>query len=116
MIKKIKKLLGICEHNWAVCSYGLIPHSCSNKHNALQFVVDIICDNCGEHKVLESQIFDESSIADDYDDLKRKDYWHTASACTEALLKGHNAKIVWISFAIKCKKKYNIDIKAKYHI
>jgi len=113
MIKKIKKLLGICEHKWEVCKYGYIPHSCDNKHNALQFVVDIICDNCGEHKALKSQIFDESSIADYYYNLKRKSYWDTASACSEALMKTVNAEIVWTSFGIKCKNKYGINITGR---
>ncbi len=113
MIKKLKKLLGICEHKWEVCKYGYIPHSRDNKHNALQFVVDIICENCGEHKALKSQIFDKSSIEDTYFDLKRKSYWDTASACLEALLKEVNAEIVWTSFSIKCDNKYGINLKER---
>jgi hypothetical protein len=113
MIKKIKKLLGICNHDWVIFKYGQITHLCNDEYSALQFVVNIICDNCGEHKALKSQIFDKSSIVDDYNHLEKEYYWDTGDLCSKALLKEVNAEIVWASFTIKCKNKYGINIKKR---
>ena len=117
MIKKLKKLLGICEHNWII--YGFTTtRVCDGapKYEALQFKARIMCENCGKYKLLKSKYFDKISISSHYRLLSGTVYWINADDCEEALIKTPNAKIVWEHFNIKCKKKYNIDIKAKYHI
>ena len=112
MIKKLKKLLGICEHKWEVCSYSTRPQSDKIKgYVALRFGVDIICQNCGKHKIFKSDYFNKSQILNNPIFLIKNDSWNTDYACAEALLKEVNAKIVWTSFAIKCKNKYGINIK-----
>jgi len=115
MIKKLKKLLGICEHRWIIaeCNNTRLCHG--GRWDGLQFTVKIICENCGTHKRVESEYFDEISISSDSDYLSGTKYWINANDCEEALIKKSNAKIVWNSFAIKCKKKYNVDIKAKFN-
>jgi len=114
MIKKIKKLLGICEHKWVLASCST-TRACGkrDRYDALQFRVQIMCENCGKHKSLESEYFDKCSISPNCRSLKGTTYWISRDDCEEELLKTVNAQIVAYSFYIKCKKKYNVDIKAK---
>jgi hypothetical protein len=109
MIKKIKKLLGICEHKWVLASCSTIG-TCDgrDRYDALQFQVKIICENCGKHEVFESDYFDKCSISTNYRSLKGTVYWINADDCKADLLSTVNAKIVWKSFAIKCKNKYEL--------
>jgi hypothetical protein len=116
MIKKLKKLLGICEHRWIIAASSNTRLCDRGRWDALQFTVKIICENCGTHKRVESEYFDAISISSHANSLSGTKYWINADDCEEALIKTSNANIVWESFNIKCKKKYNIDIKAKYHI
>jgi len=112
MIKKLKKLLGICEHKWEVCSYSTRPQSDKIKgYVALRFGVDIICQNCGKHKIFKSDYFNKSGISNNVKYLSQYYNWNTMESCEDALMKTHNAKIVLTSFAIKCKNKYGINIK-----
>jgi hypothetical protein len=114
MIKKLKKLLGICEHKWILVSNGIIrTHDERNRYYALQFMVKIICENCGTHKVVESEYFDKCSISPNARCLEGQHYWINRDDCKAALLKTVNAKIVLTSFAIKCKNKYGINIKER---
>ena len=116
MIKKLKKLLGICEHRWIIAAFSNTRLCDGGLWDALQFTARIMCENCGKYKLLKSKYFDKISISSHYRLLSGTVYWINADDCEEALIKTSNANIVWESFNIKCKKKYNIDIKAKYHI
>jgi len=114
MIKKLKKLLGICEHKWILASCNTIGRCDErDRYDAMQFTVKIICENCGTHEEIESEYFNKNSISPNYRSLERTTYWINPDDCKEELLKTVNAQIVAYSFYIKCKKKYNVDIKAK---
>jgi hypothetical protein len=112
MIKKIKKLLGICEHSWTLvnCSTTILWYE-RDRYDALQFTVQIICENCGTHKMVESEYFDKCSISPNYRSLEGTSHWINPDDCKEVLIKTVNAKIVWTSCAIKCKNKYGINFK-----
>jgi len=114
MIKKLKKLLGICEHKWILVSCNTTK-TCDERgrYDALQLKVKIICENCGTHKMVKSEYFDKCSISPNYYSLKGTTYWINSDDCNEELLKTVNAQIVAHSFYIKCKKKYGINIKER---
>ena len=105
----LKKLLGICEHKWELYSFAVIrSYSREENYDALNFTAQIMCKNCGEHKNLKSEYFDENSISPSYHSLSRRSYWPNISDCQDALMKTPNAKIAFESFNIKSKKEYNI--------
>jgi hypothetical protein len=114
LIKIIKKLLGICEHNWKfvyVTSMSFYDSYGASKHyNSLQFIANIMCEKCGRHKTINSDFFDKDSITSYCSRLKKTQYWYNMDDCREALLQHPNAKIVKKSFIIKLNKEYNLNL------
>ena len=110
-VKIIKKLLGMCEHDWRYEYTTLIGHNDeSYNYHAMSFKVNLICCNCGKITTEKSKLFSRNNIASNYYLLKKKYYWHTLDACIKALEITQNANLVKKSFFIKLNKKYNLNL------
>lgn len=113
-MNRIKKLLGMCEHNWKFVYVTRMSHCDSygeSKHyDSLNFTANIMCEKCGRHKSINSDFFDKDSISSTLFWLTGTKYWYNMDDCREALLQHPNAKIVKKSFVIKLNKKYNLNL------
>lgn len=114
MVKIIKKLLGMCEHDWRCGGETLIGHNDEyHKYKAMSFKIKLICDNCGKVTTEKSKLFSKTDIACNYYLLTKKHYWDTLDDCIEELKATQNASLVRNLFYKKLNKKYNLNLTIK---
>lgn len=67
-MNRIKKLLGMCEHDWRFVYIKRTSHydlyGSSKRYDSLSFTVKIMCKNCGKYDTIESEYFDEDALED----------------------------------------------------
>jgi hypothetical protein len=110
-VKIIKKLLGMCEHDWRWGGGVMIGHHNQyGQYYIMSFKVKLICHNCGKITTEKSKLFSKTDIASNYYFLERKHYWHTLDDCIKELKTTENANLVKKSFTTKLNKKYNLNL------